>query len=766
MANKRMSLRSSATFTIVSSVILGAGASMPTVGGAADNGSSADSGGGLEEVVVMARKRVEPLQSTPVAATVLGGEKLELGFVNALTSLSAPAPNVKITQMDFWSNSASVAIRGITNTDIESTLDPPIAIFIDGVYIPRAAGSNMDLFDVEQIEILRGPQGTLFGRNTTGGAVQVRTRRPSGEFGVRGLVKVGDYGRTDIKAAFDVPIIDGKIAGKLAVLSQNSDGYFRSTFTGRDLGGENILGLRPMLQFTPNDDFDITFIGEYNRNKSDVWPGQNESDSSKLLCSLHNYCGFPLGQGSEYNVPLSDAGEFDIEIWGLTVEANWDIGLGTITSVSNYRDTEEFVTLNGDMVEATMFELTRDQPHSQYSTELRFASNTDGRLDYIVGAYYFHQKYEMIQRNFLTIVPNTPTQDLTRRAVQKHDSYSVFGEANWRFSDRWTATLGGRYSNDRKDFDPELFGLGEIGPAVDVPSKSWSDFGPKAGLQFQISPEIMTYATYSRGFKSGGFNGRCGQEVTCRLSFDPEEVDGYEIGTKSQFFDNRLRMNLALFWSEYENLQQTLIVPLPGAADPSETVTANAASARIRGVELEMIAMLMPNLRFDFNVGYLDSSYSKFCADLDGPEPSTVFPTSPCGNVVAVGDLANDGIPDYLVDQDHSNLSLAQAPKWNYSANLNYEIPLPAGYMVLDGRYSYSEKLFTDYRELSPRDSVGLFDASISYRDADDRYRISLYGQNLTDETYTTARNLAAQLWTTRFVNPPRTWGLEVSFTL
>lgn len=765
MAKQRKPSRTRATLTIVGSLLVGAAASSIMAQGAAADASS-DTGMGLEEVTVTARKRVESLQSTPVAATVLGGDKLELGFVNDLKALSAPAPNVTITQMDFWSNAASVAIRGITNTDVESTLDPPIAIFVDGVYIPRAAGSNMDLFDVEQIEILRGPQGTLFGRNTTGGAVQVRTRRPTGEFGARGLIKVGDYGRTDIKAALDVPIIDGKVAGKIAVLSQNSDGYFRSTITGRNLGGENILALRPMVQFTPNDDFDITFIGEYNRNKSDMWPGQNESDSTKLLCQLHGYCGFPLGGGSEYDVPLSDAGQFDAKIWGLTVEANWDVGPGTITSVSNYRDTDEFVTLNGDMTEATMFELIRDQPHSQYSTELRFASDTDGTFDYIVGAYYFHQKYEMIQENFLTIVPNTPTLDLIRRAAQEHESYSLFGEMNWRFADRWTATLGGRYSNDKKDFDPELFGVGAIGPAVDVPAKSWSDFGPKAGLQFQVTPEIMTYATYSRGFKSGGFNGRCGQPATCQLSFDPEEVDGYEVGTKSQFFDNRLRMNLAFFWSEYKNLQTTLIVPLPGAADPSETVTDNAASARIRGVELETSAMITSNLRFDFNVGYLDSSYSKFCADLNGPEGSLVTPTSPCGDVVPVGDFSGDGVPDFLVDEDFSQLALAQSPKWNYSANLNYEIPVSAGSIILDGRYSYTGKLFTDYRELSQRDSVSLVDASVSFRDADDRYRVSLYGQNLTDETYTTTRNLAAQLWTSRFVNPPRTWGLEISFTL
>ena len=362
----------------------------------------------------------------------------------------------------------------------------------------------------------------------------------------------------------------------------------------------------------------------------------------------------------------------------------------------------------------------------------------------------------------------TPITPLINNTGQDHDSFSIFAEGNFHVTDKLTLIAGGRWSKDKKDFFAEALGLFPTpGPLFDIDSKSWDDFGPKAGLRYQWTPDLMTYATYTRGFKSGGFNGRCGTLLTCERSFDPESVDGYEAGVKADFLERRLRMNLALFWNEYDDLQRTVIIPLPGSPNGNETVTENAATARIRGIELELAAFLAEGLGIEIGIGYLDAEYDDFCADLDGPVNSPQPPISECGEVFNVGDLEGDGQFNYLVEEDLSDLSLQRAPEWNISTEVTYEFPVGnAGNLILNGRYSYISKQFTDQLELSPRSSVNMVDASISFVDAQDRYRVSLFGLNLTDEVYVSARNLAANLWTTRFVNAPRRWGLELAFNL
>ena len=735
----------------------------------ADQGQSSAGGLALEEVMVMARKRVEPLQETPVAATVLTGQDYQLRFLNDLKTLELPAPNVTISQIDYFSNAVSVSIRGIVNTDIESSFDPPVGIFVDGVYIPRPATSSLDLFDVAQIEILRGPQGTIFGRNTSAGAVQVRSRRPSGEFGGRASITAGQYGRLDLKAAVDIPIIDGKVDAKIAALSQSMDGYYTSSINGRDLGEEDISAIRPMIRFTPSDEFDLTLIGEYSRNKSQLMPGQNDSAATDLLCVLQGFCGSdnPLGQIDEFKVPQDDsgAGFIDAEIWGITAEMNWDIGAGVITSVSNYRDTEEFIDIDGEHLTTDFFQISRDGEHDQFSTELRFASTAWDSFDFIAGVYYFEQEYAQESNLFLGIGPIGTTfgLQLVGNANQKHESYSLFGEGNYHFNDKLTVTFGGRWSEDKKTFTNELFGVSPTpGTRFTPDSESWSDFGPKLGITYQWNPDLMTYFTYSRGYKSGGFNGRCQTEFTCGRTFDPEQVDGFEAGLKGDFLDGRLRANLALFLNEYEDLQRTAIVPQPGVAIANETVTVNSASAELSGIELELSAFVTEGLRVDFSVGFLDASYDEFCVDLDGPSPSDSVPTSSCGEVFFTGVV--DGKDYYAVEEDLSALDLQRAPELTFSANINYEFAFKeAGKIVLNGRYSFADSQFTDQLESSLRSESNLLDASISFVDMQDRYRVSLFGLNLTDDMYVTARNVAGGLWTTRFVNPPRRWGVEVA---
>jgi iron complex outermembrane receptor protein len=331
-------------------------------------------------------------------------------------------------------------------------------------------------------------------------------------------------------------------------------------------------------------------------------------------------------------------------------------------------------------------------------------------------------------------------------------------------------TVGGRYSHEEKDFYQRPFGPYPNAGAKVKQDDSWSDFGPKFGLEYRFHEDLMTYFTYQKGFKSGGFNGRCGQLVTCLLSFDPEEVDGYELGMKAEFFDNRVRTNLALFWSEYDDLQRGAIVPLPpGAANPQETVTDNAAGATIRGVELEITALPMEGLQLNLGIGYLDSEYDDFCADINGAQTFLSQPTSNCGGAVTqTTNLGDPGGPGaYLVDEDNSDFDIARAPKWNISFNATYNFALPNGAnLIFNSRYVYVDDMFTDVSEQSPRKSSDLLDASIGYEEPEGRYRISVFGKNLTDETYADSRTLVPPLFDTRAVNAPRTWGIELGWNL
>ena len=653
---------------------------------------------------------------------------------------------------------------------------------VNGIYYARPVMNNLDMFDVEQLEVLRGPQGTLFGRNTTAGAIQLRTARPSDEFEATGRVTLGNYGRRDVRAAVNLPIVPDRVNARLAGYAINSDGYYDSLETAnsssQSLGREDKTSLRGTVEFLPSDTVDITVIAEWHKDESDVRPQKNYSGSNRSLCSNHGYCGVPFDQGGkedDYQADVTDAGFVDIEIISLTGEMNWEVPLGTVTLLGNFRDTEETWVYDADGVGAyDMFLVDRRQPHQQYSTELRFASSAFERVDFIGGVFYFNQTYDLERRTGIgsdRLSPPNPDSvviPLYSITGQEHEAWSLFGELNYQVSEQLTVTVGGRYTDETKDFYQQTFAVyPNSGPRQDY-SRSWDNTGPKFGLRYQFNDDIMAYATYQRGFKGGGFNGRCGQSATCQRSFDPEEVNGYELGLKADMLDNRVRANVALFLTDIEGLQRTRLVPLPpGATNPQETVTDNAAESEMRGFEAEVSAWVTPDFRLDFSLGYLDTEYKDFCADINGASLYDSPPTSDCGGEVVLA-VDNPTGPDaYIVDEDNSFYTLQLAPELNWSVSGTYNIPVANGGNVsLNASYVWVDELFTDHLELSHRPSVGIMDASISYHSPGDRYRLSVFSNNLTNEIYVTSRTIVPPLFDYRAVSSPRFWGFELNWNL
>ena len=744
-----------------------------------DHEATDQSSGYVEEVISTATRREEPLQETPVASTVITARQIDMTFSSDIGSMPFLAPNVSINR-GLLSTQATPSIRGYTLTDVDSTFDPPVATMVNGVYYARPTMNNLDMFDVESLEILRGPQGTLFGRNTTAGAIQLRTKRPVDEFETSGKVTIGDYGRKDFRGAVNVPIIDGRLNARIAAYSLNSSGWYNSQETAnsspRDIGKDDKLTIRPTLHFIFSDTVDLTLIGEFHRDKSDIRPQKNYSGPARSLCSNHGYCGTPFDEldskSDDYDADVTDPGFVDIEIYSITGELNWDVPMGTFTLLSNIRDTEETWVYDADGVGAyDMFLVDRRQPHEQFSTELKFLSTAFERFDFVGGVFFFKQEYDLERRTGIgsdrlsAPNPNAFVIPLISITGQEHEAWSIFGEVNFHVTDQLTLTAGGRYTDEKKDFYQQTFGVGTPGARQDY-SQSWDNAGPKFAVKYQINDDVMAYASYQKGFKSGGFNGRCGQTATCARPFGPEKVDGYEIGIKSDLFDNRVRANIAAFLTQVEGLQRGRIVPLPpGATNPQETVTDNAADAEMKGIELEITAFVTENLRLDFTMGILDAGYDDFCADINGASIETTVPVSDCGGEV-VGFPSGTGTA-YIVDTDNSDLAFQLASDLSMTIGATYEHPLGnGGLLTLNANYSYVDDTHTDIGELSLRDSVELLNASISYESPGERYRISVYGTNLTNEIYVLSRTIVPPLFDYRNVSPPRLWGVEFGWNI
>lgn len=694
----------------------------------------------IDTVSVTARKREEPEQRTPVTMSVITGDSLERLFVNDLSDLNNVAPNVILEPVGVFQNTAAFFVRGIGSADVDSAQDPAVGIVIDGVAMARNATSLLDMFDVESVEILRGPQGTLFGRNTVGGVVNVRSRRPSGEFGVRGRLTFGDYGRADVRLAVDVPVIEGKVAAKVAVLWQNFDGFWFNEFTQEDAGGDDLLVVRPMVQFTPSDNFDLTIIGEVQRDRGDIYPATNGSTSGQLLGRIFGLPGHDLGEGPEF-VWRADAPNINrVDVWGITAEANLTTGIGTFTSVTGYREAVELAWTDLDAEAIPFFNTVRPIDHEQLTQELRLASDVTDWLDIVVGLYFFRQEFAMAQQRNQTFIPGVPsTFGFT---AQTHKSYAGFFHANIKLTDNLRATVGGRYTKEKKHFTHNPLGTcpgpgpENCPPPFEI-DESWDNFGPKIGLDYFFNDDVMVYASWSRGFRSGGFAGRA-VSISTIGPFDEEKLDAFEIGLKSDWFDRRLRVNLALFWYEFDDLQRVIIresTTGPG----NETITDNAAAARIRGLELEITAIPFEGFTLEGSLGYLDAEYADFFADLNG-----------------------DGI-----ETDNSALELSRAPKWQLRISATYEFPLSnLGILALNLDYSYTSEFFlaVGNGDFNLREDVNLLSGSVTFRDNEERYRLSFFMKNITNELYRQSATVVGALNRIYVPGDPRHWGIELGF--
>lgn len=699
------------------------------------SGVLAQENGGVDTIIVTAQKREQSLQDVPIPITVMSAEKLRDERIFRMDEVADQVPGFTATL--FSVGQPGLTMRGIGSSEDGAGGDNSVAVFLDGVYMARGSSQVFDLFDLERIEVLRGPQGTLYGKNVVGGAINVVSRRPGPDTRARIEGTIGNLNRIDVLGFANTALADN-IFGKISFSSRDRDGYTFNATTGNLNMDENTQSVRFQLLFVPSDKIEFELSGDYSRDRL---TGDQRIPGGGIAGPIADAAGGGLANP---RVSLGDVDGFSRrDLWGVHGTLNWETGVGALTSITAYRETDfDWLTDPLGLTPALFFIEGTDgveETSKQFSQKIRLASPSDRRLTWVGGLYYLNEDADRVE----TIDPVVVTPTFTFSSLNIFDqanitnSYAVFGEATFALTDRLNITGGARYTYEKKKYDFEAggfvapFGVGSLFPELFVISEeeTWDAATWKGAIDYRLSDDLMVFASVTRGFKSGGFQGQPGSKASAMTPFNPEFAIDYEIGVKSQLFGDRLRLNVNAFFIDYTDLQVTELVATP--TNPvGNLITTNAGEAEIKGVELEWDAILGAGFSFSGTYGYLDTEIEEF-----GRDTSVI------------------GLP------------LAGAPKHSYSLNAEYRRDLP-GDNVLALRWTYKnvsrffdDTASPDVTDIPQHDVVDARLAFISSRG----FEASLWAKNLFDATYKLQSFDVAGSGFNLFA-PPRTWGFSLSW--
>lgn len=648
----------------------------------------------VEEVVVTARKRGEEnVQDVPLAVTAFSGKTLDALNFDDLSSLSYVMPNVSLEDIGTAPGIANFTIRGIGINSSIVSIDPEVGVFIDGMYIGNNAGVVFDNFDLEGVEVLRGPQGVLFGRNVSGGAVVLRTTTPTEQFraDARVSVETGDnYTFSGVVSGGLAPGLSGKIG-----LYRNDDGgWFTNKFDGKQFGGGEQTIWRGALAYRPSDGLEFILRFEDGAVSGDGPAGQN-----------HGL--YPGRDNFDFNI---DTRGFYDNDWRYGIfETNIDVGFGAgaVTNIVTYREYNQRAVLDADATPNFLLNADATVHQTQWSEELRYAG-TFGDFDVTTGAYIFSQDLSNIETR-LANFPGPAT--LAGGGDGRFSTWGLFAAVDWRLTEQFTINTGVRYTHEEKDADISRIRVGGAAGGqlvIDNPnlSDSWNDVSPRIGFQWEPSGNTNVYGYWATGFRSGGINFRNTVVAATPNLFDSERTTTIELGVKHDFLDKRARINLAVFRNEVEGMQREINLPVgPGVL---AQVVKNVGDATITGAEAEARFFVTDDLILSAQVGYLDGGYDKIVYDLSG------------NGTVGPEDLA---------------LQIPRLAPWTYGATVVWNTDV-GSFGSLSSRLSYNHRdasKFTDNNRghLPEADMV---DANLTFTPEGSRFSISFYGTNLLDE--------------------------------
>jgi iron complex outermembrane receptor protein len=715
---------------------------------------------GFGDIIVTARRSEERLQDVPIAVTAIGQTELERRRIDDIEGLEAVVPNLVITPNRASAGGANIFIRGVGVSDFDRTFNPAVQVLIDEVrFSSSIAGSLLNTIDVERIEVLRGPQGTLFGANAIGGVISVFRPEPKNELGGRVQGVFGSYGQADIRANLTGPIIDDKLSARVAVTSLNSNGAFVNEFNGERRGFSDFLIVTPSLKFTPTENLKFVATYDYTKNRSDWGFLQNRSNGGDLVCipfllTTVPYCDDPNRDLTRFN---QDGETFlDVETNSFTFRAEADIGTNLqLVSITGWTQIKENKQTDLDGIPAPVFVTLQPVDETLVSQEFRANWKAADTLDLLFGVYGASSDYQDRANSFLIFsllgFPPDTVEVVDRQ--QKTDSFGLFANANWRFADRWTLSAGGRWTKERKDFVYRN-GFNQSGGGFwpDAPGfnneaagiESWSQFTPRVAIEFRPQQDLLVYGSFAQGFKSGGFNGRGNSEDTIG-PYDPETVNSFELGMKGDFLDRRLRLNLAAFYSDYQNKQEEIIRTNPETG-ATITIVDNAAAVDIWGIEAEWAAIVARGLTLSGTVGYLNAQYGDF-------------------------EFAGVDVTDFV--------RVRNAPRWQFTLNGAYETQL-TDKIGFDALIAYRwtddytpvlgpsfgnvpEPLWNDPR--GDIEAFGILDmsAGIAFPLGGAEAEVRVFGKNVTNTLFYNTFVPVATLWASSGVSQPRTFGVQLT---
>ena len=726
----------------------------------------------IDEIIVTSRKISENLQEVPIAVSVHTGDALARQGLTNIAEIGDLIPNMEfdsISPINGSSATPNINIRGIGTTDFLLTIDPSVGVYLDGVYVARSVGGLFDLLDVERIEVLRGPQGTLFGRNTIGGAVQIISKKPNEEFRFMAEATTGTDNRRDFRASISGALSE-KLFASLSLSSKQRDGYGRRLnyfdkfpeleapiagitifdeskgYAGisaqppanQQPGNENKRSARLNVVFEPTEVFSLSLSADYSWSDEtsppfvllDVFsddlsaptPGVANpitgNEFKPNIVALHQMFGFAAGTvpydkrfiiGDNYSTYGNGPGNSKSEIWGISATADWEISPQvSLKSITAYREIDALFGKDPDHSPFTLDAHTNDYTQNQFSQEFQLTGFAlDDKLKWLLGAYYFKE-----QGRDRVIVPLLHGLVLLDEANDiRNNAWAAFGQGTYDLTEQTSLTMGLRYTAENKKYaathvdrgpanalgSPTTLADGSKVLLVGNAEKQFKNASPYVSISHRWSDDVMTYGSFSQGFKSGGFTGRTTAYIPDQkpIPFNEEKATTFELGFKSMLFDNRVRLNGAFFTTNYTDLQVTV---QEGVAP----VTANAGKARINGAEFEMVAVVSESLNINAAVGLLDAKYIE--------KPSQI------GN------------------------NLVNAPKATFNLGFDYTAELGNdGYaLVLRGDYTHKSTVYNNSENtaLLTQPAVGLVNASLTLEAPDERWTITLGGRNLTNETY------------------------------
>ena len=781
----------------------------------------------IEEIIVTGTKRDISLQDAAIAVSAITEQTFNNQFANDPRALASIVPNVTLTLQPAF-NAVAGGIRGTGSISILVTEDPSVAFLVDDFGINHVQAQFIEMFDIEQIEVYRGPQGTLFGKNATGGVISVTTKKPVldesfGEFSASaGQYDWNEGSVNKFKLALNVPIIEGKIAMRIAAIWDKSQGFYQNSKPagdypgptvinptgvwpddgtdlsnvgdGGDLAGKDVLAAKIKFLFEPNESYSGHLIFEISKDDSGAPATVNETEcpGGQLFCLLGfpgnhtpspNWGGgtwdnpFATGESDHCNSTLAICKGHRMDSKGVYFNQTFELGDLTLKSITGFRHHEErnASTYTGEAF-ASLYDATRNTARDQVQQEFRLISNYEGRFNYTLGASYAEDNlnfaaYAAVGLQWFLGVPGWIHNDYTSsQSDQNRTSKAVYFDFTYDLKDDLRLSAGARYTQDQKDFHREQgsagwlastgrdgINLSATGLTRDdnpplfsslIPCENrnicvtkadnWSELTYRFVLDYTVNEDVMIYGSYATGFMAGGYTETCSTDYSCGFPYEPETNANIEFGMKGDFLDNRLRLNLAVFHTEFEDLQRNQVLPLP-VPPYQETVKVNAGKSTNKGLELEFNYRATDNFRIDGNVAFMDHKYDIFVWD----------------------ETPNDGIDN---PTDFGGYGLPFSPEMSGYISFTYDQELGD-----NGSLTYNVNVYhQDEAETQPTNPIysqlderTIVNANATWRDAADKYYITLYGKNLNDEIYRDGSNNVAGLWNFTLYGAPMEYGIE-----